>query len=133
MSARKNPVLPETISMADNVPNPFGYAIMGILQAKLLEVRSEFPSVQLKTMYVCESADNMAHTQFCFLDLNRMGENRPYVTMSEYLKTGEDTRYDLWLHKDGRVEELFVEALLEEVVVAANTIWTHLMPQALTK
>jgi hypothetical protein len=31
------------------------------------------------------------------------------------------------------VEELFVEALLEEVVVAANTIWTHLMPQALTK
>jgi hypothetical protein len=133
MSARKNPALPVTVPMADNVPNAFGYAIMGILQAKLLEVRSEFPSVQLKTMYVCETPDEMAHTQFCFVDLSRVGEKLPYVTMSEYQKTGEDIRYDLWLHKEGRVEELFVEAVLEEVVVAANTVWTHLMPQALVK
>jgi hypothetical protein len=133
MSARKNPVLPVTVPMADNVPNAFGYAIMGILQAKLLAVRSEFPDIQLKTMYVCETPDEMAHTQFCFLDLNRMGDKIAYVTMSEYQKTGDDIRYDLWLHKDGRVEELFVEAVLEEVVVAANTVWTHLMPQALSK
>ena len=133
MSASKNPVLPVTIAMANDVPNPFGHALMGILQAKLLEVREHFPSVQLKTMYVCETPDEMAHTQFRFIDLARIGEKIPYVTMSEYRKTDEDTRYDLWLHKDGRVEELFVEAVLEEVVVAANTIWTHLMPQALSK
>jgi hypothetical protein len=133
MSARKNPVLPVTVSMADNVPNPFGYAIMGILQAKLLAVRSVFPNIQLKTMYVCETPDEMAHTQFCFLDLNRMGDKIPYVTMSEYQDPDGEVRYDLWLHQDGRVEELFVEAIIEEVVVAANTVWTHLKPQALSK
>jgi len=128
MSARKKPALPETISMADNVPNPFGYAIMGILQAKLLEVRSTYPNIQLKTMYVCESADEMAHTQFCFVDITRVGAKIPYVTMSEYQKTEDGERhYDLWLHKDGRVEELFVEAVIEELVVAANTIWAHLL------
>lgn len=132
MSARKKPALPETIPMADNVPNPFGYAIMGILQAKLLAVRSAHPSIQLKTMYVCESEDNPAHTQFYFINLNRMGEQVPYVSMREYYKNEEPGAwrfFDLWLH-DGKTEELFVEAVEEELYVAANTIWAHLGPTA---
>ena len=127
MSARKKPALPETVPMADNVPNPFGYAIMGILQAKLLAVRSAHPSIQLKTMYVCESEDSHAHTQFYFIDLTRMGQQVPYVSMREYYRDDEPGTgrfFDLWLH-DGKTEELFVEAIEEELLIAANTIWAH--------
>jgi hypothetical protein len=125
------PALPEVIPMADDVPNPFGYAVMGILQAKLLEVRSQFPNVRLKTMFVCESEDNQAHTQFYFVNLERMGEQVPYISMTEYDKSGVPGTwrfFDLWLHK-ANVEELFVEAVDEELYTAANTIWAHLAPK----
>lgn len=135
MSARKKPALPETFSMNEDVPNPFGHAIMGILQAKMLEIRSQFPSIQLKAMYVMESDDNFAHTQFQFVDLERMGANRPYVTVNEYYKNDESGHwrfFDVWLHTD-KTEELFVEAVDEELYIAAGNIWAHLMPQALKK
>lgn len=132
MSARKKPALPETISMADDVPNPFAYAIMGILQAKLLEVRSQYPSIRLKTTFVCESEDCRAHSQFVFLDLERMGTSRSYVTMNEYYRSdeaGTPRMFDLWLHDYVTSEELFVEALDDELMQAANLIWAHLGPK----
>lgn len=135
MSARKKPALPETFSMNEDVPNPFGHVIMGILQAKLLETKHRFPSIQLKAMYVLESEDCSAHTQFCFIDLERMGEKRPCVTMREYYKGDEPGAwrfFDLWTHTQV-TEELFVEAVEDELLQAANTIWTHLMPQAIKK
>lgn len=132
MSARKKPALPETVPMADDVPNPLAYAIMGILQAKLLEVRSQFPTIQLKSTFVCESEDVRAHSQFAFLDLHRMGSSRGYVTMNEYYRSdeaGTPRMFDLWLHDYVTSEELFVEALDDELLQAANLIWTHLGPK----
>lgn len=132
MSARKKPALPETFPMNEDVPNPFGYALMGILQVRMLEAKHLFPSVQLKAIHVLESTDEMAHTQFQFVDLNRVGEQRAYVTMSEYYKQNEPGAwrfYDLWLHTGSKTEELFVEAVEDELIQAANVIWAHLMPE----
>lgn len=132
MSARKKPVLPQTFSMNAEVPNPFGHAIMGILQAKLEEVRQEFPHTQLKAIFVMESEDCRAHTQFRFMETTRLGDKYAFVSMNEYYLNDEPGAwrfFDLWLHTD-KVDELFSQAGEDDLLIAANTVWAHLLPQA---